>query len=299
MEVEVNYKRPTPPTVVDVMKSLTVIGMGTPSIARDRCRMLFQPDFISHKIAVVMIDVIRCTTTILACFGAGVKSVTITVKGEPDKGTTLEESKEVSKELGCDLVLGGELKGLPIPGGIIGNSPSEAANCLLLANKHLHFESSNFGKTFSEITRSIKDYKTIGGDVTLFIASYSNAKTIGASLKGNFDKVYIMCGGFYNGITLEDEIASGAIINELEIDPNGLDDEARTMLLLYQTYDTFEKQYELLSTNSVSKLLSKFDKHDDIETVLNGNGIRDDIWSRMSNTIPYVRWMNSTAVITT
>jgi phosphosulfolactate phosphohydrolase-like enzyme len=298
MQKEVIYKRPAPATVIDVMKSLKVVGMGTPSIARSKCKMLFQPDFVGNKIAVVMIDVIRCTSTILACFGAGVESVTITVKGEADKGTTLEQSKRVSEIQNCELAIGGELKGLPIAGGIIGNSPSEAANCSQLANKHLHFESSNFGKTFSEVTKSIYEYKAIGGDATLFVGSYSNAKSIAAVLKNNqYDKIYIVCGGFYDGITLEDEIAAGVIINELEVGFNEIDDEARTMLLLFQIYNTFEKQYEVLSSNSVSKLLAMFDKQDDIKTVLNGDGIPLEIWKLMCEITPYVSWIENTPVI--
>ncbi|MBS1778037.1 MAG: 2-phosphosulfolactate phosphatase [Bacteroidetes bacterium] len=293
-----NNLRPTPTTVVDVMKSLTIIGMGTPSIAMEKCSMLFQPDFISNKIAIVAIDVVRCTSTLLACFAAGVRSVTVTVKGNEERGTTLSQSQLVSEKLGAELVIGGELKGLPIPGGVISNSPAEAAVCKTLAGKHLHFESSNFGKTFSAIAKMTYDFIQIGGDAQIFIASTSNTVSITDSLKaGGFNKIYFVCGGFYNGITLEDEFVAGEIIHGLNIDFIELDDEARMMSILYKSCNTYEERLAMISTNSVTKLLEKFDKQGDIETVLNGKDIPNDVWHKMTTIVPIVTWVNSIPVI--
>ena len=83
----------------------------------------------------------------------------------------------------------------------------------------------------------------------------------------------------------------------MEVAFTEIDDEARTMLILYQLYNTYEKQYEVVSTNSVSKLLAKFDKHNDIKTVLNGEGIPSEIWKKMCNITPYVSWIESIPVI--
>lgn len=300
MTTEIKFQRPIPTPVINVMKSLRVIGMGTPTIAKEKCRMLFQQDFTSNKIAIVMIDVIRCTSTLISCFGAGLKSATVGIKGDPSIGLTGDQIDRICKIQNVHLEYGGELKGLPIPGGIIGNSPSEAACCELLNNKHLHFESSNFGKTFNEVTSLVNDFKTIGGDVTLYIGSIFNAKAISNVIqKRGYNKVYFVCGGFYNGITLEDEIAAGAIISNLKVKQNEIDDEARTMLLLFNKYNSPEKQYKLLSTNTVAKLLSIFGKNNDIKTILNGEGIPSIVWNKMNILVPFVTWIENLPVITT
>lgn len=283
--------------ISDVVKNYKSVGMSTPQITATKCRMILHDDFKAYKIAFVVIDAIRCSSTILAALGAGAKAITVMVKGG-ERGTKPTDAKNVSNLLGLEFLLGGELNGQPIPEGIIGNSPKEAANCKELVNKHLHFQSTNFGGSFTEVSDQVRDYINTGGNADIFVASFVNAKAVANKIAAmTYDKVYIVCGGFYNCLSLEDNIVGGMILNELAIDQNDMDDEARMMLTMYRQFNTPEKQLEALRTNWISTSLSCFGKEADVLTVLNGEGIDQATWGIMAITVPIVQWQNNVPII--
>lgn len=283
--------------ISDVVKGYKSVGMSTPFIAANKCKMLLHPDFKNHRIAFIVVDAIRCSSTILAAFGAGVKAMTIMVKGG-EKGTTPEDAQGISKLLGLEFLLGGELNGQPIPEGIIGNSPAEAANCKELANKHLHFQSTNFGGSFTEVSDHIREYISVGGNADIFVASFVNANAVAEKITSlDYDRVYIVCGGFYNCVSLEDDIVGGMILNQLGFDYNDMDDEARMMLSLYRNFNTPEKQFDVLRTNWISSSLGCFGKEGDVKTVLTGEGIDQATYQKMAMTVPMVQWQNNVPII--
>jgi len=294
-ELHPNHKIHT--NISYVVKGYKSVGMSTPFIASNKCKMLLHPDFKKHRIAFIVVDAIRCSTTIIAALGAGIKAITIMVKGG-ERGTTLKDAQKISKYLGLEFLLGGELNGQPIPEGIIGNSPTEAANCKELANKHLHFQSTNFGGSYTEVTEHIKEYKSIGGDADIYVASFVNAKAVAQKIAiTGYDKVYIACGGFYNCVSMEDNIVGGIILNELGFDYNDMDDEARMMLSLYRSFDTSEKQFDVLRTNWISSSLGCFGKEGDVKTVLSGEGIDQATYQKMARTVPMVQWQKNVPII--
>ncbi len=283
--------------ISDVVKSYKSVGMSTPFIAANKCKMILHDDFKSNKIAFIVVDAIRCSSTILAALGAGVKAITIMVKGG-ERGTTPADAKSISKLLGLEFLLGGELNGQPIPEGIIGNSPKEAANCKDLVNKHLHFQSTNFGGSFTEVSDQIREYISIGGNADIFVASFVNANAVAEKITASdYDRVYIVCGGFYNCVSLEDDIVGGMILNQLGFDYNDMDDEARMMLSLYRNFDTPEKQFDVLRTNWISSSLGCFGKEGDVKTVLTGEGIDQATYQKMAMTVPMVQWQNNVPII--
>ncbi len=283
--------------ISDVVKGYKSVGMSTPFIAANKCKMILHPDFKNHRIAFIVVDAIRCSSTILAALGAGAKAITIMVKGG-ERGTTPADAQSISKLLGLEFLLGGELNGQPIPEGIIGNSPTEAANCKELANKHLHFQSTNFGGSFTEVSDQIREYISIGGNADIFVASFVNANAVAEKIaSSDYDRVYIVCGGFYNCVSLEDDIVGGMILNQLGFDYNDMDDEARMMLSLYRNFDTPEKQFDVLRTNWISSSLGCFGKEGDVKTVLTGEGIDQATYRKMAMTVPMVQWQNNVPII--
>jgi len=283
--------------ISDVVKKYKCVGMSTPFITANKCQMLLHEDFIENRIAFVVIDAIRCSSTILAAFSSGISSMTIMVKGG-EKGTKPEIANKIATNRGKAFLLGGELNGQPIPEGIIGNSPTEATQCEILNNKHLHFQSTNFGGSFTEVTNQLIPFIEFGGHADVFVSSFVNAESTANEIKnGNYAKVYLVAGGFYNCISLEDNLVAGQILHLLDINYNNMDDEARMMLSLYNTYNTPEKQYEVLKTNWITSSLSCFGKEGDVKSIIYGDGISHDSWERMKNIVPKVIWHEKTPII--
>jgi phosphosulfolactate phosphohydrolase-like enzyme len=284
--------------VSDIMNNYKGVGMSTPSIAQKKCEMLLSDNGTNKKKAFVVIDAIRCSSTILACFGAGVASVSVMAKLST-KGVSIDMAKEVCMLTGAQLSFGGESNGKPINGCIIGNSPLDASRTPEISGKHLHFQSMNFGNTFSEIANQVSDYIDSGGRADIFVASFVNATSVGCFLKNNnYDAVYIACGGFYDCTSLEDEIVGGMILNELGYTFDEIDDDARGMLSIFKYLNTAHKQYAALKTNWVSTYLTNFGKQHDIRSVIFGEGIPNTILKKMSNCIPRVIWVGGIPIIT-
>ena len=77
---------------------------------------LVEPVELEGK-SVVVIDVLRATTTIVHALAAGASEVAPCEE--------IDDAKKLAKALGAKAVLSGEREGLPIPGFDLGNSPSE------------------------------------------------------------------------------------------------------------------------------------------------------------------------------
>ena len=63
------------PDVLAIARSFSVIGMATPGSAARKGNLLLQPSFGSEHIAVVLIDAVRCSTTILSALAAGAAEI--------------------------------------------------------------------------------------------------------------------------------------------------------------------------------------------------------------------------------
>src|SRR3954471_2898523 len=75
---------------------------------------LVEPAALAGK-TVVVIDVLRATTTIVHALAAGASEVVPCLE--------VDEARRVATKTGNDAILGGERGGLPIPGFDLGNSP--------------------------------------------------------------------------------------------------------------------------------------------------------------------------------
>jgi phosphosulfolactate phosphohydrolase-like enzyme/quercetin dioxygenase-like cupin family protein len=297
METERKPKIKLHSGVCAVMKNYRGIGMSTPFATINKCSILLDETYIHHRVAIVVIDAIRCSTTLLASLGAGVEAVTVMVKGG-EKGTPSSVAQLVAKQLDLQMVTAGELNGMPMPGGVIGNCPSEAAACAELSGKLLHFQSTNFGSAFSEVALTVNEFRRIGGTAEIYIASFVNAAMVAKEISTlGYDRVLISCGGFYDNLSLEDDLVGGQIFSLLNLSMDELDDEGRVMLTSFRNFSTPIKQFEVLKSNWISSSLIAFNKEDDVKTVLWGEGIIPSTYKRMQQLVPKVSWFGTIPVI--
>lgn len=169
---------------------------------------------------VVVIDVLRATSTIVAALMAGAREII------PAQAT--DEAVAIAHRLGTDrTLLCGEQGSLKVPGFHLGNSPAE------------YTPEAVHGKTIVLTTTNGAPalVKARGAERT-FCASLLNARAT-ASLLAELDPpaVALLCSGTHGGFSLEDSLAAGAIVAELQrlLPPERLQmtDSARAAAILF------------------------------------------------------------------
>jgi phosphosulfolactate phosphohydrolase-like enzyme len=283
------------PAVERIGKSFRVVGMSTPSVVAHKARMVFSPNAVGEKVAVVVADAIRCSSTILAAFAAGAEAMTIQVKG--GRGTTPEQASSVASVLGLETVIAGELNGRPIPGGVMGNSPREA-DPNAIRGKLVAFSSTNLGATFWEVMSWADNFITEGGVVTTVIASFANVTTVVKWLRHqDFDRIAIATGGFYDVASQEDMVVGGDIIAGLGLPVSALDDEARVMIGAASATSEPAIRVETFVSNWIGRSLKHFGMEKDIAAAVVGTGMEPKIWRSMQHQLPIVERIAGVPVI--
>ena len=179
----------------------------------------FQEDELRDK-TVVIIDVLRASSTIVTAFINGAKAI-IPVG---DMG----EASKISQNVDSDnYLLCGEKEGEKIDGYDLGNSPLEY-NKEIIEGKTLIFNTTNG-------TKAIK--KSIGSSKT-YIASFLNVSAIVEELKKQTNEIVLVCAGWKGRLAFEDMLLAGNIIyllNEGKIE-NDSRDGAKVAFGLYEKY---------------------------------------------------------------
>ena len=239
------------------------------------------------NVAVIMIDVLRATTTLHACVAAGSRGVLLSIK--PTTGVY-----GLTPPFGraTDWVYGGEENGLAIPGGMIGNSPLDV-ECDAFAGKFIKFFSTNGARALAAI-----DDAGVGG---VFLASLANIEiTALEAIRRSFRVVWFVCGGFYGSCTLEDTVCAGrgirALLESAAFSHDRLDDEARIA-------DHAARQYAQDNTRLVADLrrgqvgilLKHIGRDADLDAVV-GRGMPADLWRRMTTTVVMRRKVSGTSM---
>lgn len=227
------------------------------------------------KTAVFIVDVLRATVTWTAMGAAAPRGIQIKVKATDGAGPS---EATLSDEV---WLTGGEWNGEPIPGGVMGNSPTEVSPDLF-HGRWVRFESTN-GARAVEQARNVPQSE-------VFIVCFQNIKAaVDAALKEGCRLFVVAAGGFYGSATLEDTVCAGRIMQQLiasaAVSPNDLDDEARISLA---TADAFADDAELLATlkkAQVARLLKAVGREDDVDAVITGAGVDARIWERMRSTV--------------
>ncbi len=171
---------------------------------------------------VVVIDVLRASTTIAAALAAGA--------GEVIPLGTVEEARETAAAFGRGQqvpatqspVLGGERSGGKIAGFDLGNSPSEYTPAAV-GERMLIFTTTN-GTQALQICGRAK--KTLIGAFVNFSAVIRELVNAAASAS----PLHLLCAGTDRKITREDVLFAGAVADRLSgstVGRQGLNDEAR------------------------------------------------------------------------
>jgi 2-phosphosulfolactate phosphatase len=143
---------------------------------------------------VVVVDILRATTTILHALAAGATKVVPLLE--------VDHALEMKAKL-AGVVLGGERGGKKIPGFDLGNSPAEYTRSSV-GGKILTFTTTN-GTRALQLCRQAN---------RVLIGSFVNFSAVCREV-GRLDRVHILCAGTDGQITREDVLFAGAVIDDL------------------------------------------------------------------------------------
>ena len=143
---------------------------------------------------VVVIDVLRATTTIIHALAAGAKEV-IPLR-------EVEEAGQVAAKMGGQAVLGGERGGQRIEGFDLGNSPLEYTPAAV-GGKTLVFTTTNGTRAMLRCKEARR----------ILIAGFVNFSAVCRELAEE-KEIDIVCAGTDGHVTREDTLLAGAIVVE-------------------------------------------------------------------------------------
>jgi 2-phosphosulfolactate phosphatase len=144
---------------------------------------------------VVVIDVLRATTTIIHALSAGAKAIVPCLE--------VEEAREKSKRFPTDSLTGGERYGQRIAGFDLGNSPAEYTPDLV-RGKTIFFTTTNGTRAMQRCRSAAR----------ILVGAFANLSALCDALAG-IENLDLLCAGTDNVITREDVLFAGAVIQEL------------------------------------------------------------------------------------
>lgn len=145
---------------------------------------------------VVVIDVLRATTTICHALAAGAAAVVPCLE--------IDEARRKAEELGrANVVLGGERRGLKIEGFDLGNSPTEYTPASV-GGRTVVFTTTNG-------TRAMRHAAQAG---EILIGAFANLAAV-VDVLTTRDDIDLVCAGTGGAITAEDALFAGAVVDRL------------------------------------------------------------------------------------
>ncbi|MGA9116307.1 MAG: 2-phosphosulfolactate phosphatase [Bacteroidota bacterium] len=169
---------------------------------------------------VVMIDVLRSSTTIVTALRNGAKEV-IPV-------ATVESAVKISGNLFGDVILlGGERNGRMIEGFHLGNSPAEYTE-EKVKGKSIIFSSTNGSQAMVRARHAQE----------LLVCGFVNISAVAEHLREGSQACTIVCAGRSGAFSLEDAVCGGFLIHKLamEGDHAELSDAAMGAHALYKSF---------------------------------------------------------------
>lgn len=146
---------------------------------------------------VIVIDVLRCTSAIIAALDNGAAKIIPAV--EPGDATAYANRIGIK-----DCVLGGERGCMILPGFNVGNSPFEY-NRETVGGKTVIISTSNGTAAICGVRNARH----------IFLGALSNCSAAARKAAGFMDDILIVCSGTNRMISADDLCAAGAIINRL------------------------------------------------------------------------------------
>ena len=157
--------------------------------------------------SVVVIDVLRASTTIISALSAGARTV------YPCR--EVSEALRIAGQLESAVVLGGEREGLRIEGFHLGNSPSEYTS-EVVDGKHIVFTTTN-GTLAMESCRMAD---------RVLVGAFANQSTVVEYLATQ-PQVDLVCAGTHGEVTREDVLFAGAVVAGLRRSTTTMNDASR------------------------------------------------------------------------
>ena len=197
-------------------------------------------NYLYQDKSVVVIDVLRATSTINTILFSGAKSV------RPVE--SLEECMKLKED---GYIIMAERMGKKVEGFDYGNSPSKIERKV--------FEGRDVGIATSNGTKAI--VKTKGSKITI-ISSFLNLSKVVEYLNNNKRDTLLVCSGWKGSTNLEDTMCAGAIVAGLE----NYEYESDTVIIAKKLYE--QSKNDILSSmkkSSHAKRLSGYDNIRDIE----------------------------------
>jgi phosphosulfolactate phosphohydrolase-like enzyme len=224
------------------------------------------------RTAVVIIDVLRATTTWTAIAAAGARAIRIAVKDYAnDRVLPVPDDTWLQA---------GEKDGKPMPGGVIGNSPTEVKG-EVFRGASVVFYSTNGARAVQAAA---------GFSDNVYLACLPNIEaTCRAIAADGIRNVVFIAGGFYGAATLEDTVCAGRglkwLVDLQVLSPLLIDDEARMAIAAADAFDDGQLMIATLLGAQVGKLLARIGRAADVEAVVNGRGIDPAVWAGMRSTV--------------
>lgn len=153
---------------------------------------------------VIVIDVLRATTTIAAALASGAKGIV--------PAASAEAAQALAKALAAETpLLTGESQGLKHPGFDLGNSPREMTP-EAVSGRLLVMATTNGTRTLD----------LVKGGARVVTAAFTNLSAVAGTLLREPQDLLVACAGHEGKASLEDTVCAGTLIERLE---NGLDIE--------------------------------------------------------------------------
>ncbi|MDZ7294685.1 MAG: 2-phosphosulfolactate phosphatase [candidate division KSB1 bacterium] len=147
--------------------------------------------------AVVVIDVLRASTTMITAFAHGCRAL-IPVE-------EVEEAKRIAATIGDEhVLLGGERGGLRIEGFTLGNSPREY-RAATVRESTIVFSSTNGSRLF----------RLVQNGAAVFVGALVNVGAVAKALAEEGRDVLLVCAGREGRFSAEDCFCAGMIIDRL------------------------------------------------------------------------------------
>lgn len=207
---------------------------------------------------VLMIDVLRASSTVCAAVHSGAKEV-ITVDSV-DKAVALYSN--LSREI---RFLGGERNGVKLQGFDAGNSPTEYT-ADRIAGKSVVISTTNGTQIFQKC-KSARQKIVLGFiNIDAIIAHLVKENT-----KEAFHRIDVICAGNEGRISFEDTLCAGAVIDRIS-SSFGICEMSDSALVAKNVYDTHKDNLLIfIKTRDHSKHLMEIGMGDDIDICLTNN----------------------------
>ncbi len=145
---------------------------------------------------VVVVDILRATTTIVHALAAGAARVIPLLE--------VAAAEELRATLGSQAICGGERGGKRIAGFELGNSPAEYVPAIV-RGKTVAFTTTNGTKAMQMCRQARR----------VLIGSFANFSAVCRELSSSEGPLDILCAGTDGQITREDVLFAGAVIDDL------------------------------------------------------------------------------------